>query len=558
MKLTALTAVLAILPLWAAPEMELKDDTGKTVIKYVVEPPANVAPVGTTDPAKQLGLILCFPEHDNLVGSDIFSARQALVRLGIRDNYVLLAGGPQAQKMGPADIVPIEKLIAWAKKTYPINPRRVYMFGKGEGGKISAEFTMLHPDVVTAAITYSWGFWVMPSEINDSLDPDKSPEIYMNLGMRDLATHLTTVRDTYPRVKAKGYNVIYREFEDMGSRSYYPPSNDDAIAWATRLRNKNIAPSKEEKALLQAPTVAQNGTFSSLVLVGGAPAGAVLQKLFESKDVNIRTAAAETCSHGLFGEATVTALAKLVNDPSDRVREAAIRALGVVANWRSQTAQQALIQLATNTSANPTDRVRATDALAYAVRLQVKGVRQDPPMFAALVSLLTDKEEEVRAMANAILAPVYQISDATPPQKAPAGGWQKWLDEITAKEAGYLKDYEVCKGNREGAIDLFCKGGSAILGYDVSTGQPVKRDSQTGYKLTLQAAEQGYVPAEAAVAMLIGNGKGTQQDYSESRKWWAKATAGGHPLAAANVGTGRGAPRTPSPGAATAAGGTTR
>jgi len=138
--------------------------------------------------------------------------------------------------MGPADIVPIEKLIAWAKKTYPINPRRVYMFGKGEGGKISAEFTMLHPDVVTAAITYSWGFWVMPSEINDSLDPDKSPEIYMNLGMRDLATHLTTVRDTYPRVKAKGYNVIYREFEDMGSRSYYPPSNDDAIAWATQLR----------------------------------------------------------------------------------------------------------------------------------------------------------------------------------------------------------------------------------------------------------------------------------------------------------------------------------
>ena len=56
----------------------------------------------------------------------------------------------------------------------------------------------------------------------------------MNLGLRDLATHLTTVRDTYPRVKAKGYHVIYREFEDMGSRSYYPPSNDDSIAWATR------------------------------------------------------------------------------------------------------------------------------------------------------------------------------------------------------------------------------------------------------------------------------------------------------------------------------------
>ena len=110
-----------------------------------------------TDPAKQLGLFLCFPEHDTPVDADIFPVRQALWRLGIRDNYVLLAGGPQAQKFGMADMEPIEKLIAWAKKTYPINPRRVYMFGKGEGGKISAEFTMTHPNIVTAAISSQLG-----------------------------------------------------------------------------------------------------------------------------------------------------------------------------------------------------------------------------------------------------------------------------------------------------------------------------------------------------------------------------------------------------------------
>ena len=158
-------------------------------------------------------------------------------------------------------------------------------------------------------------------------------------------------------------------------------------------------------------------------------------------------------------------------------------------------------------------------------------------------------------MANAILAPAYQIGDATPPQRTPVGGWAKWLDEIATKEAGYLKDYEVCKGTgaTEQAVTLFCKGGSATLGYDVATGQPGKRDSPAGYKLTLQAAEMGYVPAQAAVAMLIGNGKGTQQDYTESRKWWAKAVAGGHTLAAANVGTGRGAPRAPAAGAPSAA-----
>ncbi|HSU68909.1 MAG TPA: hypothetical protein VLJ39_18650, partial [Tepidisphaeraceae bacterium] len=254
----SLAVVVAVSASWCVPvataaDAELKDNAGKTIIRYVVEAPDVLAPVGTKDPARQVGLFLCFPEHDTPTDADIFPVRQALWRLGIHDEYVLLAGGPQTQKFGMADMEPIEKLIAWAKQTYPINPRRIYMFGKGEGGKISAEFTVTHPNLVTAAITHSWGFWVMPSELKEPIDPvNSAPEIYMNLGLRDLATHLTTVRDTYPRVKAKGYHVIYREFEDMGSRSYYPPSNDDSIAWVTRLRNKNIEPSAEEQNLLKA------------------------------------------------------------------------------------------------------------------------------------------------------------------------------------------------------------------------------------------------------------------------------------------------------------------
>ncbi len=54
------------------------------------------------------------------------------------------------------------------------------------------------------------------------------------------------------------------------------------------------------------------------------------------------------------------------------------------------------------------DRLNAADALGYAVRLQVKGVRQDPLMFQALISLLQDKEEPVRATSAGILAPLYE------------------------------------------------------------------------------------------------------------------------------------------------------
>src|SRR5436190_19559605 len=282
-----------VAPLRAAQETELKDETGKTILKYVIEVPPGIAAVSVTDPSKQVGLILCSQEHDTPTGNDLFPVRQSLIRQGLIDHYVLIAPAPQGRKFGPDDHQPIEKLIAWAKKTYPINPRRVYMYGKGEGSKISMEFMMMHPGIVTAAIGYSWGAWLMPSELKEPLDfASSAPEIYLTLGRRDLANHLSCVRDAFLRLREKGYHLIYREFDELGDRTYHPPSNDDALAWATRLRNKNIEPSAEESRLLRAfsgtPQAATDGYYPSLALVGGAPAGAVLRKLFESKDAKVR------------------------------------------------------------------------------------------------------------------------------------------------------------------------------------------------------------------------------------------------------------------------------
>ena len=332
------------------------------------------------DPAKQLGLILCFPEHDRPTGDEILPVREALNRLGLRDQYVLLAGHPQGRKFGAADHEPIANLIEWAKKTYPINPRRVYMYGKGEGGKISGEYAMMNPNVVTAGITYSWGWWKMPSELTEAIDPLKNaPEFYMVLGLRDLSYHLTTVRDTYARVNAKGYHVIYREFEDLGARTYHPPSNDDAIAWATRLRNKNLPLSAAESKLLKRfaagslPAPNTDGYYSDLALVGGAPAGEIVQKLLASENPAVRAAAAETCFHAIFSEETIAALAKRVVDPSAKVRRASMRALALNANWRSEAAQNALVDFALNPgkAVETADRVAAVDAIIKAARLQL-------------------------------------------------------------------------------------------------------------------------------------------------------------------------------------------
>jgi TPR repeat protein/predicted esterase len=538
-------------PLSGAQELELKDEAGKTILRYAIEVPPDIAPAATSDPARQVGLILCSQEHDTPTGNDLFPVRQALIRQGQLDHYILLAPAPQGRKFGLADHEPIQKLIAWAIRTYPVNPRRVYMFGKGEGSKISMEFMMTHPDIVTAAVGYSWGAWLMPSELKEPLDfANRAPEIYLTLGRRDLAHHLTCVRDAYRRLTAKGYHLIYREFDELADRSYHPPSNDDALAWATRLRNKNIPPSAAEAKLLEAveaaPQPAKNGYFPALALVGGAPAGAVLEKLFLSKDAAIRAAAAETCQHGIFGASTAEALAKLTSDPSPKVRQTSIRALAMYANWRYRPAQDALIRLAAATSADARDRLNAADGLAYAVRLQVQGARQDVPLFQALISLLKDEEEPIRSTAFLALAPAYEPAPAGDKRRrSPQEGWEKWLEQAAALQNDAVTSYEFCgqgparqaaeKSENAGkpeAADLFCKGGSALLGRNLATGQAAKADLASAFQWTLKAAEHGYVPAQSAVALMYANGKGVQQSYPEAGKWWLKAASGGDLTAA--------------------------
>lgn len=515
------------------PPAELKDESGKTIIKYVVEPPDATTPIPVADPARQLALILCFPEHDRPVGDEIYPVREALKRLGIRDHFVLLAGGPRERKFGPADHEPIAKLIEWAKRTYPINPRRVYAYGKGEGGKISGELSTLNPGVIAASVSYSWTWWKMPVETTRAIDqPNEAPGIYMVLGLRDLSHHLTNVRDGYSRVHAKGYRAIYREFADLGARTYHPASNDDAIAWLSRIRNKNVPLSSAERKLLAGtPRVGPNGYFADLALVGGTAAGEVLTKLLDSPDTATRLAAAMTYSHGSFSESALKALGARLTDPERRVRRAAARALAVWANWRSQAAQEALTGfLADRAKAiEPADRVSVADAVVEAARFQIKGVQQDAGLFAALVGLLDDPDEELRTMAGNALMPIrdpeFRGDLGRSERKAPEGGWPMWLKDVTVRALGYRKNYAECAAApSDKAAQLLCEG------------EPLLRSNPArAFELTRQAAELGYHPAEAMLGIMYVVGKGTEQNNPEGARWLARAADAGDTLAATNA-----------------------
>jgi len=261
--------------------------------------------------------------------------------------------------------------------------------------------------------------------------------------------------------------------------------------------------------------------------------------LLESKDANVRAAAAETFSYAIFDEPAIAALGKKLVDPSPKVRRSTLRALAVNANWRSENAQQALADFVLNPgkAVDEADRVGALDAIVYASRLQVKGMRQDAVLFKPLVALLEDKNEELRTMAANTLAPIrdaeFRGDLGRPERKTPEGGWIKWVDEMTAKAEGYKHDYQVCAGaDSTPGVEAFCTGGGYLLGRNLKTGQPMQKDPALAFKNTLQAAEQGYVPAENALGLMYANGKGTQQNYAEAAKWWTKAAEAGHLQAA--------------------------
>jgi TPR repeat protein len=117
-------------------------------------------------------------------------------------------------------------------------------------------------------------------------------------------------------------------------------------------------------------------------------------------------------------------------------------------------------------------------------------------MFQTLVSLLQDKYEPVRSTATGVLAPLYESAgEGAQRRRAPEGGWEKWLNGITAQ-------YQVM-------------------------GSPGQTDLASAFQSTLKSAEQGNVQAQAATAMLYANGKGVQQNYAEAGKWWIKAAEGG-------------------------------
>jgi HEAT repeat protein len=172
--------------------------------------------------------------------------------------------------------------------------------------------------------------------------------------------------------------------------------------------------------------------------IGGFQAGAVVARAFKAESPTVRTYAALACTQCVFaGDQTVNGLIDLLDDKNAGVREAAIKALGVFANWRYEAAQMALGKLALKPKGPLDERGSATLLLADAARMPLLGnFDDDMPVFQALLTLMDDDAKPLREAAFAPLQAAVKDGlgyDASKTDKERAGAISKWMDWFNSK-----------------------------------------------------------------------------------------------------------------------------
>jgi predicted esterase len=446
MKLSMLLLLLMTsTPLFALVEGELKekdikvDGTDKFIIKYAIEVPKAIAPADTTDPAKQVGLFLCFHGKGGQAPNEANNVIRNMKSLGILDQYIVLGAKSQGEGWEEqADVEPVTHLAKWALKTYPVNPRRVYTFGMSSGGNFSGVFGLARPEIIAASIIYGSGVYKRGLMAKDpKMD---LPDFYMVMGLDDDEPHKNGSRGTYKNWKDLGINVIYREIYGLAHSSNHPPTNSESILWATRQRHKTMLLSAAETALIKpiAKSAKKDGIDDAgadiLALVGGLQAASVVKDVFDHKDPAVRIRAAKLCERALMGDGITTLLAKKVKDSDPAVRAAAFASLGTASNFRYQSGQDTLCYILGQKKWELSEKLLTVAGLKISIQFQIKGFYQDPPLLVALIKALDDEKEEVRAAAFDAIKGIQESDYAAAAEKNQRRQmmvkWEEWLAKL--------------------------------------------------------------------------------------------------------------------------------
>jgi hypothetical protein len=417
--------------------------TGDVIMRVAMQVPEQL-------PAqKHLGLILLFHGSQGNENNYIGLTVTALRRLGLLNQYVVISGKSKGPGWTTDDDAPVLRIIRWAKETYPIDPRRVFVFGSSNGAAYVGRFGSAHQELIAGVVGYCGNYRFAP-DLKDRPATTRN-EWYFVHGGKDRPQNSRRACD---ELKAVGYCYVFRQMDGYGHTDIWDsighPSSenadavrDDWLLWMHALRHKEIGPTAEEQKTLDfnvgrfqlLPPGGSGIDWREVERIGGEPGGVVVLRALESSDAAVRAAAARTTERTLYGSRVTARLVQLLRDNDDDVRAAAIRGVGRAANWRSAEAQAALTRLGLAADASLPDRLRAIEAIGGASRLPLLGNCEDGSLIWTLVRLLDDPDLQVRSAAFAVLKPnvpdtfAYRTDGPPDDRKAAVDQWRSWCRE---------------------------------------------------------------------------------------------------------------------------------
>jgi hypothetical protein len=424
---------------------ELRDKQGPLMRANMWAPSKPVAPSPRT-----LSLLLVYHGMNGNEGNYYGGTLEGLRRLKVEEQVVMIAGKSKGAGWTVEDDGPITlRVIDWAKETWPIDPRRIYIWGSSNGAGFIGKFGWANQDKIAAAVGYCGGynFQANPKPENPA---DTRTEWYFVHGGAD---NPQNSGNACKALGALGYRYVFRQLDGYGHTDIWDGGGhpdkvlvdacrDDYLQWLLALRHKNIEPPQKDLDFLAKfengeSLLANKGAYLNLQRIGGPQAGAVILKALQSKSAGIRANGAEACLTTSFGKAVAEELAKLVEDENDRVQQTALRALGVYANWHYPEAIDALCHAAAPSpdgkKGSALTRMLAVEGLAKAGKLAAFGNFEDKKLWWTLVGALDDEDVKTRSTALAALQGVqkdgfgYQPGAVPDARKAAVAKWASWV-----------------------------------------------------------------------------------------------------------------------------------
>jgi dienelactone hydrolase len=411
--------------------------TNAFIMKYLLWAPEKLAE------KKHMGLLVCF--HGFTGNETHFGfAYDSMKAAGLADRYVVISLKSKGQGWAKEDESDVLKTIDWVKSTYPIDPRRVFIWGMSNGGWMVSDFGGKHQDMIAGIVRYCGGTPTAPT-VKDAATTQS--EYYLVHGDADDQVKVDGSRNLRRNLLSQGYRFIYREIDGAGHVNIIDHTEVrlDVCRWLDSLRHKQLPLQADEDKFLRqfgdakksASLLGSANTWNELLRIGGAPAGQVVARAFKSDSAAVRESAAIACTKAAFaGEDPVEGLVKLLDDKAPQVREAAIAALGVAANWRSEAAQLALGRLALKKKGDLGERGAAATALAAAIDMPLLGnFDDDMASFQAVTGLLDADEKPLREVAFAPLKKAvkdglgYDPAVTAKERAAAIAKWQQWFSE---------------------------------------------------------------------------------------------------------------------------------